>query len=89
MERLCLVKGLDGTFSQKMTRGSTILRKIPSLDSEYAAELYVDEVLDGNGQLLYLDNVVSVSALAEAEAADRFYGVQQDMFDRREILNGS
>ena len=50
------------------------------LDSEEASELYVDEVLDGSGRFQYLDRVVSMSALAEAEAADRFYGVQMDMF---------
>ncbi len=59
------------------------------LDSEEAAELYVDEVLDGSGRLLYLDSSGSVSALAEAEAADRFYGVQMEMFDRQGDPHGS
>ena len=49
------------------------------LASELAAELYVDEVLDGNGRLQYVDRSLSVSALAEAEAADRFYGVQMEI----------
>jgi len=32
------------------------------MGSELAAELYVDEVLDGQGRLCYLDTVGSVSA---------------------------
>ena len=36
-------------------------------DGEVASELYVDEVLDGSGRLLYLDRVSSVSALPEPE----------------------
>ena len=43
--------------------------------SELASELYCDELLAGDGSSLYVDSVCSVSALAEAEAADRFYGV--------------
>ncbi len=39
------------------------------LDSEVASELYVDEVLAGDGSVLYVDRVPSVSALPEAEAA--------------------
>ncbi len=31
------------------------------MESELAAELYVDEVVDGSGRLLYVDKVVSVS----------------------------
>jgi len=38
------------------------------LASEEAAELYVDEVLDGSGRLQYLGGTVSVRGLAEAEA---------------------
>jgi len=49
------------------------------LESELASEMYVDEVLDGSGGLLYLDRVSSVSASPEAEA-DAFYGVQQELF---------
>ncbi len=37
------------------------------LASERAAELYVDEVLDGSGRLLHLDITGSVSALVEVE----------------------
>ncbi len=35
------------------------------LRSERAAEDYTDEVVDGEGRLLYLDKVASVSALIE------------------------
>ena len=52
----------------------------PPLESEAVSEGYVDEVLDGQGEFLYLDILLSVSELAEAEA-DAFYGVQIDMFD--------
>ncbi len=38
--------------------------------SEYAAEMYVDEVLDGAGNFLHLDSKVSVSALDEATRGD-------------------
>jgi len=38
------------------------------LERELAADMYCDEVIDGSGRLLYLDTVVSVSALAEAES---------------------
>ncbi len=54
-------------------------RTPPPIDSELASELYCDEVLDGQGQFLYLDRVVSVSALDEDEAT-AFYGVQMEMF---------
>jgi len=64
-----------------LVKVSDILLRDLFLGSEEASELYVDEVLDGSGRFLYVDSVVSVSALAEAEAADRFYGVQQDLFD--------
>jgi len=45
--------------------------------------------LTDNEKSVILDYYRSVSALTEAEAADRFYGVQQDMFDWKEIHNGS
>jgi len=35
--------------------------------SEKAAELYVDEVLDGEGRLLHLDSIGSVSGLRRDE----------------------
>ncbi len=48
-----------------------IAENVRSLDaflhSELAAEMYVDEVLDGSGNLLYVDRVGSVSALSRAE----------------------
>ena len=68
--------------------------KLPSLNSERMSELYVDEQVDGSGHPLHVseggltrlavsvivDRHGRVTALAEAEAADRFYGVQMDMF---------
>ncbi len=39
------------------------------LDSEVAAVLYVDEVLDGHGKFQYLDRVASVSALSDSDRA--------------------
>ena len=36
--------------------------------SELASELYVDELLAGDGRILQVDNLLSMSALAEAEA---------------------
>ena len=35
--------------------------------SELASEMYVDEVLDGQGRLQYIDKVGSVSGLIEVE----------------------
>ena len=40
------------------------------LDSEEAAVLYVDEVLDGSGRLQYLDRVSSVSGLIRFDMRD-------------------
>ncbi len=37
------------------------------LQTELAAEMYVDELLDGQGRSLYLDRVSRVTALTEAE----------------------
>ena len=37
------------------------------MHSELAALMYVNEVVDGEGLMLYIDRVVSMSALAEAE----------------------
>ncbi len=37
------------------------------LGSELAAEMYVDEILDGQGNIQYLDKVGSVSGLIEIE----------------------
>ena len=41
--------------------------RVPPLDSEEAAELYVDEVLDGSGRFLYLDSIGSVRGLDQDE----------------------
>ena len=69
----------------------TLLRphvSVQFLQSEKAAELYVDEVLDGRGRFLYLDNRVSVSALVEVEGShvwdDQLLNEQYQRF-----LNGS
>ena len=48
------------------------------LASELASELYCDEVLAGDGSLLQIDSPLSVSALAEAEAGDRFSITQRE-----------
>ncbi len=60
------------------------------LDSEEAAELYVDEVLDGQGRFQYLDSVGSVSGLVEVEGPCMMWPCQEAM-DRqyRRFLNGS
>ena len=77
--------------------------KMRFIESERAAELYVDELVDGSGEPLShdcergltrlvipvsVDRYLSMSALAEAEAADRFYGVQMEMFSEGD-LHGS
>ncbi len=59
------------------------------LDSEEASELYVDEVLDGSGRLLYLDRTVSMSALAEAEARALSANHIMDHFDRQGDPHGT
>ena len=41
--------------------------RFPFLDSEEAAEGYVDELLDGSGNVLHLDRPGSVSGLIEIE----------------------
>jgi len=69
--------------SRKLLPGCGLLA-----DSEVASELYVDEVLDGQGRFSYLDSVGSVSALAEAEDSrvwDDHLLIQQ----HRRFLNGS
>ena len=48
-----------------------ILREVYFLDSEKASELYVDEVVDGAGRLLYLDVSGSVSALTGQDIMKR------------------
>ena len=35
----------------------------PPIDSEIAAEMYCDEILDGSGRYLHIDSVGSVSGL--------------------------
>ena len=52
---------LRGSIDEQLMRGSQI-----DIFSELAAELYVNEVLDGQGRFMYLDRVSSVSALPEA-----------------------
>jgi len=47
------------------------------LESELAALLYVDDVVAGDGQFLHIDSISSVSAMPEAEAADRLLETQE------------
>ena len=56
------------------------------LASELAAELYVDEVIDGSGRLLYVDKDVSMSALPDPDPiwVDRVIEEQY-----RRFINGS
>ncbi len=58
------------------------------LGSELAAELYVDEVLDGRGRFQYLDSVSSVSGLVEVEEDHVWDDRLLDQQHRR-FLNGS
>ncbi len=65
--------GSEGPEGSPQRRGSDYIRltgcwkiDVVDLGSELAAELYVDEVLDGSGRFQYLDRVSSVSALPEA-----------------------
>ena len=58
---------------------------LPYLETESAAVAYVDERVDGDGILLDVDSTVSVSALSRAEAADRFYGIQMEMFSEGDL----
>ena len=57
------------------------------LDSEVAAELYVDEIVDGGGRLLDIDRSGSVSALVEVEGAIQSVEQLKDQF--RRILKSS
>ncbi len=58
------------------------------MGTEYASELYIDEVLDGQGRLQYLDKVGSVSGLVEVEE-DYDYDPEHVQLNRRVIHNGS
>ncbi len=58
------------------------------LGSEKAAELYVDEVLDGAGFLQYLDKSGSVSASVEVEE-DCDYVTDHNTLFLEKVLNGS
>ena len=58
------------------------------LASERAAKDYCNEVVDGSGRLLYLDKVVSVSALVEVED-DFEYDPGHKELNRRLIHHGS
>jgi len=58
------------------------------MDSELASEMYVDEVLTGDGQFVRLDNVSRVTAMDDGRVAiwpDARYTDQQ----YRRFLNGS
>jgi len=63
------------------------MNRPPPIDSEMASLLYCDEVLDGDGNFLYIDKDVSVSALPDA--GDDFEHVSQIWFDWKEILHGA
>ncbi len=54
-----------------LRRLSEIRLELDFMDSELASELYCDEVLAGDGRILHLDAIRSVSAMPEAEAAAR------------------
>ena len=56
--------------------------------SEEAAVAYIDEMVDGDGQLEYVDKVGSVSALTETET-DYTYDPTHIELNRRLIHNGS
>jgi len=58
------------------------------LGSEKAAELFVDEVLDGSGRFQYLDKSGSVSAMVEVED-DFDYDPKHVELNRRLIHHGS
>ena len=56
--------------------------------TEQAARDYCNEVVDGQGRLLYLDKVGSVSAMVEVED-DYDYDPTHVELNRRLILNAS
>jgi len=55
--------------------------------SEEAAVAYIDEMVDGDGQLVYVDKVGSVSALVEVEE-DFAYDPNHNELNRRLIHHG-
>ena len=56
--------------------------RLPHLDSEEASEMYVDDVLDGQGKAGYLDKVVSVSADGQGHGPVVIKEVKQGVFER-------
>jgi len=50
------------------------------LNSEKAAEMYVDEALDGSGRLLYIDRSGSVSASVEVEVDAEYVREHNQLF---------
>ena len=58
------------------------------VEGEEAAELYVDEVLDGSGRFSYLDSTVSMRGLTETEAT-RVWDDRLLEDQLRRIHNGS
>ncbi len=56
------------------------------IETELAAELYCDEVVDGSGKFQYLDRVVSVSAVTET-GNPSVPELDQKGFEQREIHN--
>ncbi len=70
-------------------RRSKMLRAAPSdgslfLASEQAAELYVNEVLDGRGNIQYLDRSGSVSALVEVEVDAEYVPDHNQLFQQED-----
>ena len=59
------------------------------LSSERAAELYVDEVLDGSGRLLHLDSTGSVSGLELERDRHMWLSDQQLLEQCERFHNGS
>ena len=64
------------------------LEQLAFLGSELAAELYVNEVLDGAGQFQYLDKSGSVSAMVEVEDDFDYVPNHNELF-RQEVPHGS
>ena len=58
---------LGSSGSKILTHASG--RRLPPIDSELAAIMYVDELLAGDGSILHIDSMGSVSAMSRAEEA--------------------
>jgi hypothetical protein len=68
-------------MSEHFSRNGFLTAKgLAWIESERASELYVDEVLDGQGRRLYLDSSGSVSATDEDEDS---YVLDDGMIDEQ------